>query len=252
MTATWIDHHCHLPDDDEKVVELLDAAKAAGVAAIVSVGTDAASSSRALALAERHQGVYATVGLHPHDATNGVASIDDLARRPGVRAIGEAGLDYHYDHSPRSIQRQAFATQIELAHELGLPLVVHSREAWRDTFQMLDHHGWPAPTVIHCFTGGVAEAARSVESGAYVSFSGIVTFKTAIDVQAAAQWCPVDRILIETDSPYLAPVPHRGRPNQPAWVGVVGEAVAALRAVASDELAVVVTESTRSVYSIPA
>ena len=146
----------------------------------------------------------------------------------GPIAVGECGLDYHYDHSPRADQRTAFAAQIALAHELGLPLVIHTREAWVDTFDLLDAGGVPARTIFHCFTGGPDEASACLERGAYLSFSGIVTFKAAADVQAAAAATPLDRMLVETDSPYLAPVPHRGRRNQPAFVPFVGARLAEL------------------------
>ena len=228
----WVDSHCHLPyqglDDVEAVVA---AARAAGVGRLVTVGTDAAQSAAAIAVASQHEGVWATVGLHPHDARLGVDSIVSLLDRPGVVAVGECGLDYHYDHSPRDAQRHAFAAQIRLAHQHGLALVVHTREAWDDTFAILAAEGVPGRTVFHCFTGGEHEARRALDAGAFLSFSGIVTFKGADDVRAAAAACPLDRLLVETDAPYLAPVPHRGRPNQPAFVPLVGAAVAAVKGV---------------------
>ena len=145
-------------------------------------------------------------------------------------AVGECGLDYHYDHSPRAVQRTAFAAQIHLAHERDLPLVIHTRDAWDDTFDdPATVEGVRERTIFHCFTGGPAEADRCLDLGAFLSFSGIVTFKSAAEVRDAARRCPADRLLIETDSPYLAPVPHRGRPNQPAYVRHVGEYVATLR-----------------------
>ncbi len=143
--------------------------------------------------------------------------------------MGEAGLDYYYDHSPRDAQREAFAAQIQLAHQHGLPLVIHTRDAWHDTFDVLAAEGAPDRTVFHCFTGGPEEAQRCVELGAHVSFSGIVTFKAATDVQEAARLVPLDRLLIETDAPYLAPVPHRGRTNQPAYLADTARYVADLR-----------------------
>ncbi len=148
---------------------------------------------------------------------------------PGVVAVGEAGLDYYYEHSPRDVQRQAFAQQVQLAHQLGLPLIIHSRDAWDDTFDVLTAEGTPEHTVFHCFTGGAAEARRCLELGAFVSFSGIVTFKSATDVQEAASLVPLDRMLIETDAPYLAPIPHRGKPNQPAYVALTAQFIADLR-----------------------
>jgi TatD DNase family protein len=146
-----------------------------------------------------------------------------------VIAVGECGLDFHYDHSPRDTQRSVFVEQIQLAHTLELPLVIHTREAWAETFEILRAEGVPPQTIFHCFTGGAAEAEDCLRLGAFLSFSGIVTFKTATDVQDAARLCPLDRLLVETDSPYLAPLPHRGKPNQPANVALVGEFIAGLR-----------------------
>src|SRR4051794_574718 len=196
---------------------------------MVTVGTDAEQSAAAIDAAGQHDGVWATVGLHPHDATNGVDTIVELLDRPKVVAVGECGLDYHYDHSPRDVQRNAFAEQIALARERDLALVIHTREAWDDTFEILGAEGVPDRTVFHCFTGGAPEARRALSLGAHIGFSGIVTFKAAADVREAAALCPLDRLLVETDSPYLAPVPHRGRVNTPAWVPLVGAAVAAAK-----------------------
>jgi TatD DNase family protein len=151
-------------------------------------------------------------------------------------AVGECGLDYHYDFSPRPAQREAFAAQIELARSKGLALVVHTREAWDDTFDILRSSGGVDRTVFHCFTGGPDEARLALDLGAYLSFSGIVTFKTADDLRAAAAMAPLERLLVETDAPYLAPVPHRGRPNEPAFVPLVGAAVAATRGVPVEDV----------------
>jgi TatD DNase family protein len=168
------------------------------------------------------------VGLHPHDALAGVDTIVEWLVAPRVVAVGECGLDYHYDHSPRDIQRAAFASQIRLAHERDLALVIHTREAWEDTFAILAAEGVPDRVVFHCFTGGPDEAQRCLDLGAYLSFSGIVTFKNAQDIRDAALLCPLERMLVETDAPYLAPVPHRGRPNAPALLPVTGAALAAV------------------------
>jgi TatD DNase family protein len=158
-------------------------------------------------------------------------SIRDVleARGPEVVAVGECGLDYHYDYSPRAVQREVFAAQVALAHSCRLALVIHTREAWDDTWAILTAEGVPDRTVFHCFTGGAGEARRALDLGAALSFSGIVTFRSADEIRAAAALCPLDRMLVETDSPFLAPVPFRGRPNSPALVPVVGAAVAAAR-----------------------
>jgi TatD DNase family protein len=228
----WVDSHCH-PQLDATTGEpdaVLARARAARVAAMVVVGTDLASSRDAVALAERHADVVATVGLHPHDADRLDVEWDalaDLAAHPRVVAVGEAGFDYHYLRSDAAAQDAAFRAQIRLAHALDRALVIHSRDAWDDTFGVLADEGVPRRTVFHCFTGGVPEAERALALGAALSFSGIVSFRNADSVRAAAAVCPPDRLLVETDSPYLAPVPHRGRENEPALVGAVGAALAA-------------------------
>ena len=222
----WIDNHCHLGEDPAAT---LAAAAAAGVVRLIDVGCDLATSQSCLERARRHPEVYATVGLHPHEARHGVEGLEALLADPNVVAVGECGLDYHYDHSPRAEQRAAFATQIGWANECGLPLVIHTRDAWDETFAILDAEGVPERIVFHCFTGGPDEARACLDRGGWLSFSGIVSFRSAADVQAAARVCPLDRILVETDSPYLAPVPHRGKSNRPAWVSLVGEHLAALR-----------------------
>jgi len=231
----WCDSHCHLQYEGVPS-DALDRATAAGVALVVCIGTDAEQSAAAITIARAHPDrVRATVGLHPHDAKHQVEGIVPLLDAPEVVAVGECGLDYHYDHSPRPVQREAFAAQIDLAAERGLALVVHTREAWDDTFDILAA-GPAVPTVFHCFSGGPAEARRALDLGAWLSFSGIVTFKTAGDLRAAAALAPLDRILVETDAPYLTPVPHRGRPNEPAFVPLVGAAVAAARGVDVGEI----------------
>jgi TatD DNase family protein len=229
--VTWVDSHCHLPAAEAE--DLVAEAGVAGVGTMVTVGCDRATSLEALELATRLPGVYATVGLHPHEAKHGVATVADLFDGDGARpvAVGECGLDFHYDHSPRDDQRAAFTEQIRIAHRLALPLVIHTREAWDETFAILDTEGVPARTVFHCFTGGPDEARRCLDRGALVSFSGIVTFPGAQDVRDAAALVPLERTLVETDSPYLAPVPNRGKRNRPAWVPLVGACLAELHGV---------------------
>ncbi len=233
----WVDNHCHLPADPVQAREVVAAARESGVARLVDVGTDLGRSAEACERASVFEEVYATVGLHPHDAVDGLDGFDELYGLPGVVAVGECGLDYYYEHSPRDVQRQVFAQQVQLAHQLDLALVIHTRDAWDDTFDVLDAEGTPQRTVFHCFTGGPDEARAALDRGAYVSFSGIVTFKNAPEVREAAALVPHDRYLVETDAPYLAPVPNRGKPNQPAWVTLVGAGVAAARSVDVEQVA---------------
>lgn len=245
-----MDNHCHIPagaDGDDWVA----AANAAGVDQLVTVGVTADRSREAIAVAERHDGVYATVGVHPHDATEGVDGIIPLIGERSVVAIGEAGLDYYYDHSPRDVQAEIFAQQIRLAHEHELPLVIHTRDAWEDTFAILDDEGVPDRTVFHCFTGTADEARRGLDRGIVISVSGIVTFKNARDLQDAVQITPLDQLMVETDSPYLAPVPHRGRPNRPANVVHVGEAVAALKGERVEVVAEATSRRAQAFYGLP-
>lgn len=249
----YFDHHCHLAGLDDGP-ELWEAARSHGVSRFIDVGTTIETSRRSLAFAADRPGVWATAGVHPHDAAD--APVDELVGDlealldDGAIAVGECGLDYHYDHSPRGTQREVFAAQIRLAHRRSLPLVIHTREAWEDTFAMLDDEGWPQRTVLHCFTGGPAEAERCLAGGAWVSFSGIVTFKGAGDVRQAARVVPASRYLIETDSPFLAPVPHRGRPNQPAWVAEVARGLAEVRGDETSEVEAMAWANTHAAYGL--
>jgi TatD DNase family protein len=244
-----IDSHCHLYDTrGVPVDEVIDAARAAGVSTMINVGCDSATTASAIDVASRYDSVFATAGLHPHDAVDGVDTIVPFLDDPNVIAVGEAGLDYFYEHSPRDVQRTAFAAQIQLARERDLPLVIHTRDAWDDTFDVLMAEGTPQRTIFHCFTGGPDEARRCLDLGAFLSFSGIVTFRTATDLQAAARLCPLDRLLVETDSPYLAPVPFRGKTNQPAHVRHVAQFVADLREISLDLLAVSTVAATRDAF----
>lgn len=238
----WFDNHCHLTTGaSKKQVAPADAvAEAAGssVNRLLTVGCTVADSIEAMEIASGFDNVWATAGVHPHDAkdgTDGLRQLFDAEVAPV--AVGECGLDYHYSHSEHDVQAEVFATQIRMAHELDLALVIHSRSAWDDTFAILDSEGVPERTVFHCFTGGPGEARKALDRGCYLSFSGIVTFPSAPELREAAVLCPSDRLLVETDSPYLAPVPHRGKSNKPAWVSVVGEAVAEVRNEPVEEVA---------------
>ena len=242
MTA-FVDSHAHLADpafdgDRDAVVER---ARATGALAVVCIGESLAAAERARAIAERHPGFVAyTAGVHPHDA----ASFDPDRDVPAIRAhvaagavaVGECGLDYHYDHSPRDAQRRAFGAQLALAGETRRPVVVHTREAEDDTRAMVVEAGEAGVVgVLHCYTGSAELAEAAIAAGWYVSFSGIVTFRKWAD-DALLRHVPGDRLLVESDSPYLAPVPHRGRRNEPAWVSHTVARVAAARGVAAADL----------------
>ena len=249
----WFDSHCHLEwhDNDARADEAVAEARAAGVTRMVTVGTDAARSAAYIAVAQRFDGVWAAVGVHPHEATEGADGIVPLLASPKVVAVGECGLDYFYEHSPRDVQKVTFAHQIALAKEHDLTLVIHTRDAWDDTFDLLGTEGIPERTVFHCFTGGPSEARRSLDLGAFLSFSGIVSFPKSDELREAAALCPADRLLVETDSPYLAPVPYRGKKNRPAWVAAVGEAVAAARGEAVADVAACTFVNAAVAFSLP-
>ena len=244
-----IDTHAHL-DALEDADAAVARAGEAGVTTILSVGTDPESWRRTLALARRHDGVYAALGLHPHEA--GHAHALDMLRAaladPRAVAIGETGLDYYRDHAPRDAQRQAFAAQLELAAELGKPAIIHTRAADADTVSMLD--SFDGTTVMHCFSSApLLEPA--LERGWYVSFAGNVTYKNAYDLRAAARAVPRDRLLAETDSPYLAPQPKRGKPNEPAYVVHTVAALAEARGDDVDELAVQIEANATECFGLP-
>lgn len=247
----WTDNHCHLPEDlDEARLAVADA-HAAGVTRLVDVGTSLDRSVAACERARSLDGVFATAGLHPHDAVDGLDGFAALFDDGEVVAVGECGLDYYYDHSPRERQREMFAAQIQLAHQQGLALVIHTRDAWSDTFDVLDAEGTPERTVFHCFTGGPDEARSALDRGASLSFSGIVTFKNAPEVREAAALCPSDRYLVETDAPYLAPVPHRGKKNRPEWVTHVGACLADTRGASLTTVAQETWDNATSLFQLP-
>jgi TatD DNase family protein len=252
----WIDSHCHIPDTEEGRHQINHAVEV-GVVQMVSVGTDAVTSAEAIKVANSAgQTVRATVGLHPHDAKNElddiIAILDDAIAKGDhpIVGIGECGLDYFYDHSPREKQREIFARQIALAKQHDLALIIHTRDAWADTFDILQAEKAPSRTVIHCFTGGPDEARTCLDLGFYLSFSGIVTFPKSIDVLEAAHLCPIDRLLIETDSPFLSPVPFRGKPNEPARVAVIGEFLSVEKNVQVERFAEQISTNTRQVFRL--
>ncbi len=253
----YVDSHVHLADpafDDDRA-EVVERARTAGAVALVCIGESLDAARRAGDLAARYPGFcYFTAGVHPHDAATfeadlGVAGIRaELAR--GAVAVGECGLDYHYDHSPRGRQREAFAAQLALAGEYARPAVVHTREAEDDTREMVSEAGAAGVRgVLHCFTGSHSLARAALDAGWYISLSGIVTFRKWIDDELV-RLVPDDRLLVESDAPYLAPVPHRGRRNEPGWVPRTIERVAALRGVPSDALAEQTATNARTLFGL--
>lgn len=196
----------------------------------------------AVRIADKYEAVYSTVGVHPHDASkydDGVGKrLAELLKHAKVLAMGEIGLDYHYDHSPRDVQQAAFIEQMRIAADARVPIVIHTREAWKDTFALIEQYWKPTGLggIMHCFSGGPAEARRSLDLGFHLSFAGIVTFPKSLDIQEAARICPLDRMLIETDAPFLAPVPFRGKRNEPSFVPHTAAKVAQLRGTSVDEI----------------
>lgn len=221
---------------------------------MVTIGTDLPSSRAAAGIARSRRGIWAAVGVHPHDAS----SLDDaalgelmaLASGPKIVAIGEIGLDYYRDLSPREVQQEAFRRQLALAGSLGLAVVIHMRDAHQDVFRILGETGPPQRLVFHCFSGGPDDARRALELGGYVSFAGNISYKSAGNLRASAGNVPLDRLLIETDSPYLAPVPRRGRPNEPSFVPMVGAALAAALQIPAPELAARTTANAAQVFGL--
>ena len=240
---TFIDSHCHLDsaDFDSDREAVIERALAAGVERMVAIGTGNGPPDleAGIRLADAHEALYATVGVHPHDAAKAndetFRRIEALLKHSRVIAVGEIGLDYHYDFAPRDVQRSVFKQQLEIARAGGKPVVIHTREAWEDTLAILREHA--AAGVMHCFTGGPENARAALHLGFYLSFGGIVTFPKAAEVQQAAREAPLERILIETDAPYLAPVPNRGKRNEPAFVVHTAHKIADLRGQTLDEIA---------------
>jgi TatD DNase family protein len=255
----FIDSHAHLADPafDADREDVVARARAAGASAIVCIGESLAAAARAGALAERHAGVvFHTAGVHPHDA----AAFDPARDLHGIRAeldagavaVGECGLDYHYDHAPRDVQRRTFAAQLALAAERGKPVVVHTREAEEDTLAMVVESGAAGVRgVLHCYTGSHALAEAAIGAGWYVSFSGIVTFRKWMD-DALLRLVPDDRLLAESDSPYLAPVPFRGKRNEPAWVAHTVARLALARGTDAERLGALVERNARRLFGLAA
>lgn len=250
-----IDSHAHVDfpqfDDDREVV--IERARGTGLVGVVNIGTNVETSRASVRLAERHDFVYATVGIHPHDAETATRqALDDLlalARYPEVVAIGEIGLDYYRDYAPRSAQRQALRDQLDLASELDLPVVIHSRDAHDDTLSILSD--WAGTGVLHTYAAGTKRLDRVLAMDFYIGISGPVTYAKAEDLRSVAREVPLDRLLIETDCPYLTPEPHRGKRNEPAYVMLVAEAIAKIREDPLQQIADATTENARRLFGLP-
>jgi TatD DNase family protein len=248
----YIDSHCHLdgPRFESDREQVISRAQEAGVANILCIGTGDGPGTLdcALKIAEQHDFIYASVGIHPHEAKlakdSDFAELEQLVRRPKVIAWGEIGLDYYYDHSPRDVQQNVFIRQMELARAAKLPIVIHCRptdnneNAWDDCLALIDQHWKPYGLggILHCFTSNWAHAKRALDMGFMISFAGNVSFPKAQPIRDSASQVPLDRMLIETDSPYLAPIPHRGKRNEPAYVKETARNIGELRDVSGEEI----------------
>jgi TatD DNase family protein len=243
-----VDSHCHLdfPDFAEERDAVVARARAAGVGTMLTIGTRLDQFPGVRAIAEAYPEIWCSVGAHPHEAadhkTTTAADLAALAAHPRVVGVGETGLDFHYDHSPRDIQEAVFRSHIAASRATRLPLIIHAREADDDVARVLREEG-PPPGVLHCFSSGRALAEAALDLGFYISISGIVTFRNADDLRAIVRDVPLDRLLVETDAPYLAPVPYRGRRNEPAYVAATAACVATLKGVTPEELARATTEN---------
>lgn len=246
-----IDSHCHLdfPDFEREGVDVVIArAMAAGVGKMLTICVRIAEFDRVHAIAEKFDNIHCTVGTHPHQAEEDpekAVTLDDLValtNKPKVAGIGETGLDYYYDHAPRGMQQESFRKHIRASLETGLPLIIHARDADEDIVRILKEEN-AKNGVMHCFSSGPRLAEEALNLGFYISFSGIVTFKKADDLRAIVRTVPLDRILVETDSPYLAPIPHRGKTNEPSYVVHTARAVAELKEISPQKLAEVTTDN---------
>ncbi|MEX0868346.1 MAG: TatD family hydrolase [Nitriliruptoraceae bacterium] len=252
----FVDTHCHLDHhEDRSVAEQVASAHEAGVELLVTVGTSLASSNQAVATARRHADVWAAVGIHPNDAIEAtpqvLAMIDQLAADDAVVAVGETGLDYYRDYTTPEQQADAFRAHIAIAKRHDRALVIHCRDAWDDTLAILDEVGAPNRVVMHCFSGDLAVTERCVDEGWFLSYAGNVTFKNADALRLSAAATPLDLLLTETDSPFLAPEPHRGRPNEPAYVVHTLERLAELLDVDAEDMAAAVEGNARRAFALP-
>ncbi len=258
-----IDTHCHLTYEPlaQDIEGVVARSQAAGVTGWLAVGTGAEHNRKAVALAERFESMYAAIGIHPHDAKSvtaaALAELKDLAQSNKVVALGETGLDFHYELSPRADQRRAFTAQLEIARELNLPVVIHSREAFDETMGILEQfihlNGRLRGVVFHCFSGSTEEARIVLDHGFYVSFTGVVTFKNAEDIREAAAAVPLNRLVLETDSPYLSPEPMRKqKTNEPALMIHTARFLAELKQIPLPDFAQAITATSKTFFNLPA
>jgi len=252
----WFDSHCHLHlcEDDAPVASIVERARAAGVSEMVTVGIDASSNVRAIELARSHGGVYASVGLHPNDSGDWepdlASELEGFLAADVVVAVGETGLDFYRDRAPQDVQDKVFRAHIELAKQHDKALIIHTRESIDAALDVLEAEGPPERYVFHCWSGDPDQLERALGTGAFVSFAGNVTFKSADPLRTAARLVPTDRLLVETDAPFLAPVPHRGQRNEPAFVSLVGAAVATARDEEVEEVAEVTTRNAKTLFGL--
>ncbi len=256
-----IDSHAHLdfPQFDADRVEVLDRARQAGVRTVLAIGSGPGPEKldAALPIAEQHDWIYASVGIHPHEARLATEchfeQLDRLAKHPRVIAWGEVGLDYHYDHSPREIQQRVFRRQLEQARRAKLPVIIHCREAWPECLAILEQDWRSAGLagILHCFSGTLEEARKGIDMGFLVSFAGNVTYPKAQNLREVARALPLDRLLVETDAPFLAPQPHRGKRNEPAYVAEVARSLASVRDLPAGEFAAAAAANFRRLFRLP-
>lgn len=252
-----IDTHCHLdfPDFAPEQAEVVARAKARGVGRMITISTHLSRFDRVKAVAEAYPDVFCTVGTHPHHSHEEeeptVEKLVELSRHPKCVGLGEAGLDYHYDRAPREVSQRVFRTHIDAARETGLPLVIHTRDADKDCAAILEEEmGKGAfPALLHCFTSSRELAETAVALGLYISFSGVVTFRNSAELRETAKAVPLERMLVETDAPFLAPVPHRGKRNEPAWVADTARVLAGIKGVSEAEFARATTENALRLFS---
>ena len=252
------DTHCHLDDEkySDDLEQVLERMLQSGVVICNTVGYDIASSRRCIALAKKYPFVYASVGVHPHDAKDAAPGylneLDLMLREIKCVALGEIGLDYYWDKSFKELQKEVFIKQIDFANQMNLPLNIHSRESHQDTLEILKKYNKNSTAILHCFSGSIEFAKECIKEGIYIALGGVVTFKNAIKAKEVATEIPLEYLLLETDDPYLAPVPFRGKENQPMYVKYVAQTIAELRGISTDEVAQATTQNAERIFNFNA